>query len=162
MVLTRIDILKILDEKGIEYREVFHKAVHTIAEASMLSIPDFEFSRVPKNLFLRDDKKRSYYLVSIDSEKRADLKSLRSAIGSRPLSFASDEDLYHILSLEQGSVTPFGLLADEERKVTAIFDSVFKEGIIGIHPMENTSTVFLDSAALFSLITEHENKIIFI
>ena len=119
-------------------------------------------SRVPKNLFLRDDKKREYYLLSIAPDEKADLKELRKRIGSRPLSFASEDDLGNLLQLEKGSVTPFGLLADSERKVTAIFSSYFQDGEIGIHPMVNTSTVFLAFTDLLSLIQEHGNKIVII
>ena len=138
-MVTRGDILSILTEKGIPFREFHHRAVHTIAEAEGLSIPDFDMSRVPKNLFLRDDKKRQYYLVSIASDKTADLKELRRILGSRPLSFASEDDLMALLSLEKGSVTPFGLLADSHHRTIAVFDSFFSNGVIGIHPMENTS-----------------------
>ena len=66
------------------------------------------------------------------------------------------------LQLEKGSVTPFGLLADSERRVTAIFSSYFQDGEIGIHPMVNTSTVFLAFTDLLSLIQEHGNKIVII
>ena len=161
-MLQRPDILRLLDEKGIPYREIEHKAVFTIGEAETLSIPDFDMSRVPKNLFLRDDKKREYYLLSSAPDEKTDLKELRRKIGSRPLSFASEEDLKSYLSLEKGSVTPFGLLADGERRVTAIFSSYFQDGEIGIHPMINTSTVFLAFKDLISMIEEHGNRIIMI
>ncbi len=161
-MLTRDDILAILDEKGIEYREFFHSAVYTIEEAEHLSIPGFDISRVPKNLFLRDDKKREYYLLSIAPDEKADLKELRRKIGSRPLSFASEDDLKRLLSLEKGSVTPFGLLADEERKVHAIFSRCFENGEFGVHPMVNTSTVFLAFDSLVGITKEHGNEIIII
>lgn len=161
-MLLRPDILRILEEKDIKYREFTHEAVFTIDEAESLSIPGFDMSRVPKNLFLRDDKKREYYLLSIAPDEKADLKELRKRIGSRPLSFASEDDLGNLLQLEKGSVTPFGLLADSERRVTAIFSSYFQDGEIGIHPMVNTSTVFLAYTDLLSLIQEHGNKIVII
>ena len=72
-MLLRPDILRILEEKEIKYREFTHEAVFTIGEAESLSIPGFDMSRVPKNLFLRDDKKREYYLLSIAPDEKADL-----------------------------------------------------------------------------------------
>ena len=159
-MVTRSDIITLLEEKGIPFREFHHRAVHTIAEAEGLSIQGVEMSRVPKNLFLRDDKKRQYYLVSIAPDKTADLKELRRILGSRPLSFASEEDLMAILSLEKGSVTPFGLLADSAHRTIAVFDSFFSEGMIGIHPMENTSTVFLRFSDLKALLEEHGTEIV--
>lgn len=161
-MVTRSDIISMLEEKGIPFREFHHRAVHTIAEAEGLSIPGFDMSRVPKNLFLRDDKKRRYYLVSIAPDKTADLKELRRILGSRPLSFASEEDLMALLSLEKGSVTPFGLLADSAHRTVAVFDSFFSEGMIGIHPMENTSTVFLRFSDLKALLEEQGTEIVMI
>ena len=161
-MLQRADIIRMLEEEGILFREMHHEAVFTIEEAERISIEDFDMSRVPKNLFLRDDKKRAYYLVSVESDKKVDLKDLRHKLGSRPLSFASEDDLKAMLSLEKGSVTPFGLLADEERKVTAIFSSYFEGGEIGIHPMINTSTVFLCFQDLVDLIRKHGNNVMLI
>ena len=46
-----------------------------------------------KNLFLRDDKRREYYLVTVRQDKRVDLKALRRALGSRPLSFGRTRSL---------------------------------------------------------------------
>ena len=48
---------------------------------------------VAKNLFLRDDKRREYYLVAVRQDKRVDLKALRRALGSRPLSFGRTRSL---------------------------------------------------------------------
>ena len=148
--MNQEEILKLLDEKKIEYTLVHHKAVFTIDEMNEVDVPNKD--RIAKNLFLRDDKKRSYYLVSIEETKRADLKALRTLLSSRPLSFASEDDLVYILSLKKGEVTPFGLLNDKEHKAVFIIDSYFEGGIIGIHPNDNTATVFLKASDLLSVL----------
>ncbi len=149
--MNQEEILKLLDEKKIEYTLVHHKPVFTIDEMNEVDVPNKD--RIAKNLFLRDDKKRSYYLVSIEETKRADLKALRMLLSSRPLSFASEDDLVSILSLKKGEVTPFGLLNDKEHKAVFILDSYFEGGIIGIHPNDNTATVFLKTADLISILS---------
>ena len=148
--MNQEEILKLLDEKKIEYTLVHHKPVFTIDEMNEIDVPNKD--RIAKNLFLRDDKKRSYYLVSIEETKRADLKALRMLLSSRPLSFASEDDLVSILSLKKGEVTPFGLLNDKEHKAVFILDSYFEGGIIGIHPNDNTATVFLKASDLLSVL----------
>lgn len=155
--MNQEEILKLLDEKKIEYTLVHHKAVFTIDEMNEVDVPNKD--RIAKNLFLRDDKKRSYYLVSIEETKRADLKALRTLLSSRPLSFASEDDLVYILSLKKGEVTPFGLLNDKEHKAVFILDSYFEGGIIGIHPNDNTATVFLKTADLISILAGIGTKI---
>lgn len=66
-----------------------------------------------KNLFLRDDKKRNWYLVTVKGHKKLDLRRFQAEHGTRRLSFASDHDLMKYLKLIPGAVTPFGLLNDE-------------------------------------------------
>ena len=148
----RPDIEKLLSDRGCPYTISEHPAVFTIEELYNHDIPSRE--RIAKNLFLRDDKKRSYYLISIKGDAKADLKALRSALGSRPLSFASEEDLSRLLGLSKGEVTPFGALNDEEHKVTVRISSFFSGGLIGVHPNTNTATVFLNAEDLISILRD--------
>ena len=150
---SRDDVLSLLREKGIAYESVHHIAVFSIPEMEESGVPHGE--RIAKNLFLRDDKKRCYYLVSVRNDRHVNLKALRHIIGSRPLSFASEDDLHSILGLGRGEVTPFGLLNDTEHRAAYILDSFFSDGIIGIHPNDNTETVFIPAAELLSIMKEN-------
>ena len=155
MILTKEDIIAIFEERGIEYEIVSHKAVYTIDEMLDCGLPDA--GRIAKNLFIRDDKKRNYYLIVCLESKRMDLKEFRNAHGTRPLTFASEKDLMAKMGLERGAVTPLGILANEERDIRVFIDREFEEGTIGVHPCDNTATVYLDCRDLAALITEHGN-----
>ena len=99
---------------------------------------------IVKNIFIRDDKKTNYYLVLIAGNKRVNLKELRNNLRLRPLTFASEEDLYKYLGLTKGSVSPLGILNDKDHIVTIIIDEDIKNiSEIGVHPNINTATVFL-------------------
>ena len=124
-------------------------------DAVELPYPD----RDGKNLFVRDDKKRNYYLITVRGDKRVDLKAFRKEHGLRNLSFASADDLMSIMKLTPGAVSPLGLLNDEERKVTLYLDDAFGDGLIGIHPNDNTATVWLKSGDLVRIIEEHGNPV---
>ena len=63
------------------------------------------------------------------------------------------------LELSPGAVTPLGLLSDEERKVTLYLDAAFGSGLIGVHPNDNTATVWLKAADLVTLIESHGNTV---
>ena len=154
---NRDDIIRLLDEKKIDYESVRHIAVFSIPEMEEADVPHGE--RIAKNLFLRDDKKRCFYLVSVRNDRHIDLKALRHIIGSRPLSFASEDDLHSILALGKGEVTPFGLLNDTEHRAVFILDSFFSGGIIGIHPNDNTETVFIPAAELLSIMKENGTEV---
>ena len=146
-----------LDERGVPYEVTEHEAVYNMAELTKVELPYPD--RDAKNLFVRDDKKRSYYLISVRGDKRVNLKEFRRAHGTRALSFASANDLLDIMGLVPGAVTPLGLLNDTEHKVALYLDADLMDGIVGVHPNDNTATVWLQAADLVRLIEEHGNEV---
>lgn len=155
--MNKEEIYDYLDAKGIRYEITEHKAVYNMAELSEVDLPYPEADA--KNLFVRDDKKRQYYLITVRGDKRVDLKAFRKANGTRPLSFASAEDLFEILKLSPGSVTPLGLLNNGDRSVIFYLDSDFRGGLIGCHPNDNTATIWMNTDDLISVIEEHGNTV---
>ena len=65
-----------------------------------------------------------------------------------------------IMGLKPGSVTPFGVLNDDELRVKVFFDSAFG-GLIGVHPNDNTATVWLNINDLADIIRRHGNSVEF-
>ena len=78
----------LLRSRGISFEETRHPPVYTVDDMLALDMPHPD--RIAKNLFLRDDKKRNYYLVVSREDRKVDLKALREVLGSRPLSMASE------------------------------------------------------------------------
>lgn len=157
--MNKQEIYDFLKKEGITHEITEHKAVFNMAELSEIDIPYPEADA--KNLFVRDDKKRSYYIITVKGDKRVDLKEFRQKNDTRALSFASENDLMDILKLTPGSVTPLGILNDDERKVIFYPDKDFTEPpqIIGVHPNENTATVWLKIDDLISIIKNHGNAV---
>lgn len=151
---------KYLDEHNINYKVTEHRAVFSMDELDRVELPYPQWDA--KNLFVRDDKKRNYYLITVRGEKRVDLKDFRKKHGLRTLSFASADDLMDILKLTPGSVTPFGLLNDEQCRVHFFLDSQFENNMMGIHPNDNTATVWLKTDDLVRLIEQHGTAIEFV
>ena len=147
------EIFALLDDAGVAYEALRHPAVYTIDGLDALELPKKE--RIAKNLYLRDDKRRHYYLVVAEKGKRADLKALRRTISSRPLSFASKEETEKRLGVSSGSVSPLGILNDEDRKTKVLIDDFFLGGEIGVHPNENTATLWLKTEDLMEMIRRH-------
>lgn len=89
------------------------------------------------------------------------MKDFRKQNGTKPLTFASPEDLLAIMGLTPGSVTPLGVLNDTELKVHAFIDKDFLDEpyIIGVHPNDNTATVWLKAEELIKLMREHGNTV---
>ena len=155
--MTKAETLQTLTGHGIPYELTEHPAVHNMAELDAVVLPYPEFDA--KNLFVRDDKKQHYYLITVKGDKRVDLKAFRKAHGLRNLSFASPDELAALLALTPGSVTPLGLLNDAECRVQLFLDAEFGGQIIGVHPNDNTATVWLSADALVSLLRAHGSPV---
>lgn len=96
-----------------------------------------------KNLFLRD-KKKNYFLVTVQDHKRVNLRELSKLIGQGHFSFGSSEDLYEKMRVKPGSVTPFGLLHDREKEIQYILDQdILKADFVNFHPLRNDMTVHM-------------------
>ena len=157
--MNKQQIYDYLQENSIWHEITQHKAVYNMAELAEVPCPYPEADA--KNLFVRDDKKQNYYLITVKGEKRVNLKAFRKAQGTRNLSFASAEDLLERLALIPGAVTPLGVLNDETRSVQVFLDQDFLQepGLVGVHPNENTATVWLKTEDLIRIIREHGNEV---
>ena len=131
-----------LEQLKIKYEVVEHEPVHTMEDMDRLGLP--QKGTLCKNLFLRDAKGKRHILVTCDEKKTVDLKTLGRQLGAGNLSFASEDRLEKYLGLKQGSVSPFGLMNDTEHAVEFFIDKDLSRcKSLGIHPLENTATVFL-------------------
>jgi Ala-tRNA(Pro) deacylase len=156
--MDKNEIYSLLDSCNIKYEVTNHKAVFNMVELESVNLPYPDCQA--KNLFVRDNKKRNYYLITIKGDKRVKLKEFAEMQQLKSLSFASNDDLMKLLKLDPGSVTPFGLLNDAEHKVILFIDEAFKDGLIGIHPNDNTATIWLKTDDLIEVIKRHGNEII--
>ncbi len=156
MRLGRKGVLDYLSAMNISYEIIDHPAVYTIEEMDSLSFDTN--NQVVKNLFVRDSKKKRYFLISVQKDKRVDLKELRTKLNSRPLSFASEDGLYEILGLDKGSVTPLGILNDTDCRVELVLDRDIRDfHRMGIHPNDNTATIWIKPKDLEAVIKNHGN-----
>ena len=155
--MTKQETYDYLTAQGVGYEITEHEAVFNMAELDSIALPYPDCDA--KNLFVRDDKKRNYYLITVKGDKRVDLKDFRKEHGLRPLSFASADELMAVMGLIPGAVTPLGILNDEERKVIFYFDKAFLGGLAGVHPNDNTATVWMKAEELVDLIKKHGNAV---
>lgn len=156
--MNKQEVYDFLTSRGIEYEVTEHGAVFNMEEMSHVELLHPEADA--KNLFVRDDKKRNYYLITVRGDKRVDLKKFREEHSTRQLSFTSENDLMSLLGLIPGAVTPLGILNDSEKKVKLFLDEeLLKCGLIGVHPNDNTATVWLKTTELIDIITEHGNEV---
>ena len=155
--MDKNEVYEYLKNENIYYEITEHEAVYNMEKKKKVELPYPEADA--KNLFVRDDKKKNYYLITVKGDKRVNLKDFQEKNGTRRLSFASSDDLMNILKLIPGAVTPLGILNDDDRKVTFYFFLDFENepNLIGVHPNDNTATVWLKTDDLINIIENHGN-----
>ena len=153
--MNKNEIYKYLKSKNIWYEITEHQAVYNMRDLEKINIPYKEGNA--KNLFLHDDKKENYYLITVKGSKKVDLKKFRTDNNTRPLSFASEEELKSILNLTKGSVTPLGTLNDKDRKTKIYIDEelLIPNNIIGAHPNDNTASIWLKTTDLINILKDN-------
>ena len=93
-----------------------------------------------KNLFLKDEKGALFLLVALENAEIR-LNKLHKRIGCKRLSFARTELLMEVLGVAPGSVTPFALVHDTERRVTVLLDAaMMRNELLNYHPLSNDMT----------------------
>lgn len=153
-------IYALLNSENISYESLEHEAVFTMEDMDVAGIT--EKGGVCKNLFLRDAKGKIHYLVTAPENKRINMKNLAEQLGSTKLSFASAERLEKYLGVTQGCVSPFGILNDESKSVIMVFDKDLKDASsVGVHPNDNTASVWLSFSDLCGLIKQNGNEVLF-
>ena len=160
MPATRDDLFSRFKALGIETKTRDHPPVHTVEEARALrgEIPGGHC----KNLFLKDDKGNIWLIVCLE-EAEVDLKAAPARIGSRRLSFGKPDLLREVLGVEPGSVTPFGLINDTEKRVNVVLDAgMMAHELLSYHPLVNTATTTIRSQDLVAFIRScgHEPRIV--
>ena len=155
--MNKTQIYAHLTALNIPYEVTEHQAVYTMEDLAQIPLAHPEAEA--KNLFVRDDKKQHYYMITVPGDKRVDLKVFQKQNGLRKLSFGSADDLMALLNLIPGAVSPFGLLNDEEHRVELYLDRSFEGKLISIHPNDNTATVCLQSADLVQVLIQKGCKV---
>ena len=144
--MTPDDLFTFLDRLGVAHRTTRHEAVFRVEDGPHLKalLPGGH----SKNLFLKDAKDR-LWLVSALADSVIDLKALPKAIGAARLSFGSAELLHETLGVRPGSVSPFGLVHDRERRVSLVLDAaLLAREPLNFHPLVNTATTAVSAEGL--------------
>jgi len=155
------DLLKLLKQQAIAYTRHEHPPVFTVEEAKKYW-QNIDGAHA-KNLFLRNNKGNRHYLVVLEESKTADLRGLSDKLGSGRLSFASERRLLNHLGLETGAVSPFGLMNDSQKAVTAVIDhDLSKYDLVNFHPNVNTATLTVSYRDFEKFLKYCGNEVIYI
>lgn len=160
MAATKTDLLARLETLGISAKTVEHAALFTVEQSRALrgEIPGGH----SKNLFLKDKKGQIFLVVALE-DSEIDLKRLHTLLNCGRLSFGRPELLAECLGVVPGSVTPFALINDQDRRVNVVLDqAMFAHDRLNFHPLTNeaTTTIGRDDLIRFIHACGHQPRIV--
>lgn len=139
MELKVYDFLK---ETGVSHKTLKHPAAFTIEECQ--KVRDRVEAPVFKNLFLTNKQQTKFYLLVMPGEKVFKTKYLSAQINSARLSFATPDHMQRMLGVTPGSVTPLGLINDEDLTVNLLLDrDILNYTEFACHPCINSASVVM-------------------
>ncbi len=146
MLQTQEELLEILDQINISYKNQEHPAVYTVEEA------DQHHAGIEgvhsKNLFFKDKKKNLFLVVTL-SDKSIKIKEVAKKIGAKSPSFGKPDLLAEVLGVIPGAVTPFAVVNDEASRVKVVLDKEMMENdLLNFHPLVNTATTTIAAGDL--------------
>ena len=133
-------VYTVLRELGIEFDYVEHPKAPTI-EIAKEYWTNLDSTHC-KNLFFRNHKGNRHYLVVFDCDHDLAIHDLEKMLKQGKLSFASEARMEKYLGLRPGSVSPFGLVNDEEHHVYVFLDkNLLKAKKLSFHPNDNRASL---------------------
>ena len=138
------EMLQKLDDWGIFYTRSDHLPLRTVEDSKMIQgrfLTSEEGGGHIKNLYLRDKKKCNILLVA-EQDRKIDLKTLNSTLGTGRLSFGSADRLIENLGVRPGAVTPLAMIMGAQTGVKLFIDIELKKcSKIYVHPLVNDRTL---------------------
>ncbi|KAM9601286.1 LOW QUALITY PROTEIN: prolyl-tRNA synthetase associated domain-containing protein 1-like [Trichechus inunguis] len=140
----RAELAQRLAALAIRTEVVEHPEVFTVEE--MMPHVQHLKGAHSKNLFLKDKKKKGYWLVTVLHDRQINLNDLATqlGVGRGNLRFADEAAMRETLKVGPGCATP--ALFCDAGDVTFVLDSMFLEGgheKVYFHPLTNAATVGL-------------------
>lgn len=138
-----------LDRLGISYSVLLHPEAFSMEECEAVRAQ--AGAPVFKNLFLTNRQATQFYLLMMPADKPFKTKYLSSQLGCARLSFATPEQMWDMLRIHPGAVSPMGLIHDSEHRVRLIIDADLRDvPVYACHPCVNTASIVMPLSDLLS------------
>jgi Ala-tRNA(Pro) deacylase len=157
----QLELYELFEKLSIDFEYHEHPALATIADAK-IHWKDLNAGRC-KNIFFRNHKGDRHYLVILEHQRQLDIHDLEKRLKQGKLSFASDQRLKKFLGVEPGSVSPFGLINDQNHHVHLFIDEKLNEfSRLSFHPNVNTASLVISKDDFVKFLHKTGNSFEFI
>lgn len=147
----------LLEQLGIDFEYLEHPEAPTIEIAKQYWAG--HQAQHCKNLFFRNHKGNQHYLVLLNCDQNMAIHDIEKQLHQGKLSFASEQRLMKYLGVKPGSVTPFGLINDEEHHVIVFIDKTLQQAEkVSFHPCVNTASLIIKREDLVKFLNYCGNR----
>ncbi len=156
--MTPDDLRTLLLKLDVPIEWYDHAPVRTVKESIALCehIPGTH----TKSILVEIKDTGDHALVTLPENKRVNTNALARAFGARRASLAHEERLKQLLKTSPGEVSPFSLLNDTQKIVTAVFDhDLVGQNLINIHPLTNKATIGLPWDGIAKVLTAYRTPV---
>jgi Ala-tRNA(Pro) deacylase len=155
------ELYRIFETIDIQFEYHEHPPLATIEDAK-IHWKDYNSGRC-KNIFFRNHKGDRHYLVILEHLRQLNIRDLEKRLRQGKLTFASDQRLKKYLGVEPGSVSPFGLINDDENHVHLFIDEKLNESDrLAFHPNINSATIVVSKSDFMKFLKYTGNSYEFI
>jgi len=159
VVANKDDVEKLLKGHNFTYEvqnhgKVIEKDLQTAIKAPTIS----ELTKfvLGSSKFMRDKKNNTFYLLLHDAQHKVEYKQVAHLLNLKENPKLGDKDiLKEKMNITDGGVNPFALL--NSPSVKFLLDKVVVDhGVVCVHPMDATNSVFIKVTDLLSLLKEYK------
>lgn len=155
-------LYQLLEELDISFEYHEHPPAPTI-EIAIQYWKDIDNTTHCKNLFFRNHKGNKHYLVIFDHRQSLAIHDLERLLKQGKLTFASEQRMQKYLGLKPGSVSPFGLVHDDEHHVHLFLDeNLGQNPKISFHPNDNRASLVIQFTDFIKFLESMGNSYEFI
>jgi Ala-tRNA(Pro) deacylase len=141
-MLGQSDLYTKLKELSIDFEYYEHPPLASINEAK-IHWENLDSGKC-KNIFVRNHKGNRHYLIILEHLRQVNMRDLEKRLKQGKLTFASDKRLKKYLGVEPGSVSPFGLINDNDQHVHLFIDETLDHcNRLLFHPNINTASLVI-------------------
>ncbi len=145
-------IIKLLDESGLEFSLSEHEAVRTSQEAAR--VRGAEMRTGAKSMVLKAN--RQYYLFVLPADKRINWKLVKEILKVKEIRFATEEEAEEVTKVKMGSVPPFGNVLN----LPTYFDiSLLENEFLNFNPGSRIHSIQMKSEDLVSIVKPEMVKV---
>ena len=139
------EIINLLKENKIDYKETEHEAVYTSQEAA--AIRNISISQIAKSLLLKYGG--DFALLVLPGNRKLDSKKVKNLLGVKEFRFAAPEEVEEKMGCQIGACYPFGNIIG---LTTYLDKAVSKNKIILFNPGLHTRSIEISWSDYYSLV----------